>query len=125
MLAYYTGDGSQELGSETFGLVTYHSLVKIIGNVSTGKVNNATMSLIIIVFILRYIGKSCFPQSESISGKKLLASDLSFRKGFTSLLRIKRSDCDEEQEIFSSKTIDYLQGDLLDPRPLDQLLLLK
>ena len=77
VLVYYTDDGSLKLGSETFGLDTYHGNVLIIrndvigndviGNVVSGKVNNATMSLILVVFILRSIGKLRFPQSKKSS----------------------------------------------------------
>ena len=72
VLVYYTDDGSLELRSETFGLDTYHGNVLIIrndviGNVVSGKVNNATMSLILVVFILRSIGKLRFPQSKKSS----------------------------------------------------------
>ena len=73
MLVYYTDDGSLELGSETFG--TCHGYAYIIGNF----VINASMSLIIVVLILRFIGKLRFPQSESIS----TTSECSTKEGWT------------------------------------------
>ena len=54
VLVYYTDDGSLELGFETSGLVAYHhAYLNSSGNFVIGKVNNAAMSLIIVVFILR------------------------------------------------------------------------
>ena len=67
VLLYYTDDGSLELGSETSGFIAYLGNVLILLDMSYfGKVNNAAMSLILVVLILRFIGKLRFPQSESI-----------------------------------------------------------
>ena len=58
VLVYYTDDGSQEIGLETSGLFTYHNnVLNSSGNFVIGKVNNATVSLILVVFLLRFIGK--------------------------------------------------------------------
>ena len=58
MFVYYTDDDSLELGSETSGLVAYLGNVLIILEMSQfGKVNNATMPLILVVTILRFITK--------------------------------------------------------------------
>ena len=58
MFVYDTDDGSLELGSETSGLVAYLGNVLIILEMSQfGKVNNATMPLILVVTILRFITK--------------------------------------------------------------------
>ena len=66
LVVYYTVYGCLELGSETSGLVAYTGNVVYSANVVCGKVSNSTMSLILIVFFLRCVGKLRFPQSEFI-----------------------------------------------------------
>jgi len=56
VLVYYTDGGSLELGLETSGLFAHHNnVLNSSGNFVIGKVNNATMSLILVVFLLRFI----------------------------------------------------------------------
>ena len=56
VVIYYTDDTTLESGSEASGLFAYYgNILSNSGNVVIGNANNGTKSLILVVFILRFV----------------------------------------------------------------------